>query len=257
MSSPSRQPLRELAWELSAPLEYLALALSWPWLRAAPRGDGRPVLVIPGLGGDDASTIVLRCFLRSQGFAAHGCGAGRMSTSSPAPFAAVTDRLVGLAGERGPIGLVGVSLGGMFARELAYRHPEAVRQIVSLGTPIWRGHDGHNAARLYRAVRRRPPTPVPFELEGRRPPLQRPATAIYTRTDGFVRWTTCLEAAGSQRENVEVRATHTGLAANPSALFVVADRLAQPEDAWRPFQPPPAARYFFPAPPTSKEETHP
>lgn len=253
MSSPGRQSLRELAWELYAPFEYLALAVCWPLLRMAPRGGGRAVLVIPGLGGDDASTLALRCFLRSQGFDAHGCGPGRMSTSSPAPFTAVTDRLVALAGQRGPVGLVGVSLGGMFARELARRHPEAVRQIVSLGTPIWRGRDGHNAARLYQAVRRRLPVPVPFEPEDCCPPLERPATAIYTRTDGFVRWPACLEMPGPGRENVEVRATHTGLAVNPTALYVIADRLAQPEGAWRPFSPPPGARYFFPAPSTQED----
>jgi pimeloyl-ACP methyl ester carboxylesterase len=255
MSSPGRQPLRDLAWEVYAPLEYFAFALTWPLLRAAPRGDGRPVLVIPGLGGDDTSTAALRCFLRSRGFDTHGCRAGRMSASSAAPFAAVTDRLVELADRRGPVSLVGVSLGGMFARELARRRPEAVRQIVCLATPIWRGRDDHNAARLYRAVRRRPPRPLPFEPEDRCAPLVQPATAIYSRTDGFVRWAACLETPGPLRENVEVRATHTGLAANPTALFVVADRLAQPEGAWRPFSPPPGTRYFFPAPPTQEDDT--
>jgi len=253
MSSPGRQPLRDLAWEVYAPLEYFAFALTWPLLRAAPRGDGRPVLVIPGLGGDDASTLLLRWFLRSQGFDAHGCGAGRMSTSTPAPFTAVSNRLDALARQRGPVGLVGVSLGGMFARELARCHPAAVSQIVSLGTPIWRGGDGHNAARLYRAVRRRPPAPVPFEPEHARPPLERPATAVYTRTDGFVRWAACLERPGPGRENVEVRATHTGLAVNPTVLYVIADRLAQPEGAWRPFSPPPGARCFFPEPPQQED----
>ena len=253
MSSPDRQPLRDLAWEACAPFEYMALGLCWPLLRAAPRGDGRPVLVIPGLGGDDASTLPLRWFLRSRGFDAHGCRAGRMTTSSLAPFTAVTARLMELADRHGPVGLVGVSLGGMFARELARSRPEAVRMIVSLGTPIWRGVDGHNAARLYRLVRRRTPNPVLFETEDLRPPLDRPATAIYTRTDGFVRWATCLETPGAWRENIEVRATHTGLAANPTALFVVADRLAQPDGAWRPFAPPPGARYFVPPPPRQED----
>jgi pimeloyl-ACP methyl ester carboxylesterase len=254
MSSPGGQALRQLGWELYAPLEYLAFALCWPLLRLSPRGDGGPVLVIPGLGGDDSSTGTLRWFLRSQGFDAVGCGVGRISTSSAAPFAAVTDRLVELAGRRGPVRLVGVSLGGMFARELARRHPGAVCQIVSLGTPIGPG-GGHNAARLYRAVRRRAPIPVPFEPEERRPPLAQPATAIYSRTDGFVRWAACLETPGPLRENVEVRATHTGLAANPTVLFVVADRLAQPEGAWRPFSPPPGIRYLFPVPATQEDCT--
>ena len=248
MSSPVPQPLRQLAWELYAPLEFVALVLSWPWLRAAPRGDGGPVLVIPGLGGDDSSTAALRYFLRSQGHDVHGCGLGRISTASAAPFAAVAERLRSLADRRGPVRLVGVSLGGMFARELARRQPSAVRQIVSLGSPIWGRGDGHNAARLYQAVRRRPPASPAFEPEDLCPPLTQPATAIYTRTDGFVRWSACLEPIAPLRENVEVRATHTGMAANPTVLFVVADRLAQPEGAWRPFEPPAWCRYFYPTP---------
>jgi pimeloyl-ACP methyl ester carboxylesterase len=253
MSSPAPQRLRQLAWELYAPLEYVAFAVSWPWLRAAPRGDGGPVLVIPGLGADDSSTVTVRRFLRAQGFDATGCRVGRMSTSTPASFEAVTGRLLARAAEQGPVRLVGVSLGGMFARELARRHPEAVRQIVCLGAPIWGRGDGHNAARLYRAVCRRPPAGLPFEPEDARPPLPRPATAIYSRTDGFVRWQACLESAGPGRENVEVRATHIGLAANPTALYVVADRLAQPDGAWQPFRPPPLARCFYPAPATEEE----
>ena len=247
MSSPP-QSLRQLAWELFAPLEYVALGLSWPWLRAAPRGDGGPVLVIPGLGGDDSSTVALRYYLRSQGYDVHGSGVGRISTATAAPFAAVAERLRALARRRGAVRVVGVSLGGMFARELARQQPAAVRQIVSLGSPIWGRGGSHNAGRLYRAVRRRPPAPLAFEPEHRCPPLTQPATAIYTRTDGFVLWSACLEPPGPLRENVEVRATHTGLAANPTVLFVVADRLAQSEGSWQPFQPPVWWRYLYPAP---------
>jgi pimeloyl-ACP methyl ester carboxylesterase len=250
MSSPAaKQPLTQLAWELSFPLEYVALGMGWPALRHAPRGDGGPVLVIPGLGGGDGSTAVLRSFLRAQGYGARGCGVGRISTRTNRSFDGAAARLLEMADECGPVRLIGVSLGGMLARELARRHPAAVRQIVSLAAPIWRGNgDRHNVARLYKVLRGRPVAPLPFEPEQLQPPLEVPTSAVYTRTDGFVRWQACLESAGALRENIEVYGTHTGLAANPTALWAVADRLAQTVGAWEPFRPPPWVRHFFPTP---------
>jgi hypothetical protein len=62
-----------------------------------------------------------------------------------------------------------------------------------------------------------------------------PATSIYSRSDGVVAWQSCLDTPGPQSENVEVWSSHCGLGHHPAALLVIADRLAQPEGAWRPF----------------------
>ena len=77
-------------------------------------------------------------------------------------------------------------------------------------------------------------------------PLGVPTTAVYTRTDGVVRWWQCIESVGPQRENIEVRGSHLGLAHNPAVLWLLADRLGMPETAWRPFRPPLTLRPFFP-----------
>jgi len=77
-------------------------------------------------------------------------------------------------------------------------------------------------------------------------PLSVPATSIYTKLDGIVSWRSCLDDEGPRSENVAVIGSHVGLGHNPAALWVIADRLSQPEGSWRPFVPPRAARRLFP-----------
>jgi hypothetical protein len=84
--------------------------------------------------------------------------------------------------------------------------------------------------------------------EEERPSLRMPASAIYSRTDGIVRWHVCIDAEGPFRENIAVRGSHSGLAVNPGALLAVADRLAQPEGQWSPFRPPRGTGFLFPEP---------
>jgi hypothetical protein len=84
--------------------------------------------------------------------------------------------------------------------------------------------------------------------EDDKPPLSVPSTAIYSRTDGVVRWYTCIERAGDLRENIEVRGSHSGLGWNPAVLVAIGDRLAQPEGTWRPFRPPCGTAHLFPRP---------
>lgn len=120
------------------------------------------------------------------------------------------------------ISLVGWSLGGIYARELAREYPSLVRQVVTLGSPFGaeNGPDGYDGAE--RAARRRTAPPVP-------------CTAIYSKSDGVVSWEACREADGPQTENIEVTATHLGMGVNPLVLWAIADRLAQAEGAWKPF----------------------
>ena len=80
------------------------------------------------------------------------------------------------------------------------------------------------SARAERLARMAAPPPVP-------------STAVYSRTDGIVDWRSCLEPAAPETENVEVAGSHCGLGVNPLALYAIADRLAQPEGDWRPFEP--------------------
>ena len=144
---------------------------------------------------------------------------------------------------------MGWSLGGIFARELARERPEAVRQVITMGSPFRMEHP--DQAPAYRAYEQFHHLHVdPSELpppECVRPPLPCPTTALYSRWDGLVSWRTCLEEPGDQRENVAVICSHLGYGHHPAVLWVVADRLAQPESSWAAFQPPAMARPFYPS----------
>ena len=81
------------------------------------------------------------------------------------------------------------------------------------------------------------------------PALTVPSTSVYSRWDGVVDWRTCLQQEGPTSENVAVHASHLGMGVDPAVLWIVADRLAQPRGAWRPFTPPTrfGLRALFPA----------
>jgi len=233
-----------MALESRALLELASLPWAMPWLLgAAPRGDGHTVLVLPGLLAGDGTTEPLRRFLRLLGYDAHGWGQGR----NFGPRAGVRDRLdrtlAQLAEQSGrKVSLVGWSLGGLFARELARAAPGRVRQVITLGSPLYGPHESTNAWDLYRIVSDND------QAEGRgdtAPPV--PTTSIYSRGDGVVAWGCSVERPGPQTDNIEINAcSHMGMGVNPLAWYAVADRLAQPEDGWTHFNPRGLNRLLYP-----------
>lgn len=222
-----------------AAVDLAALRARRRLLDTAPRGDGHPVLVLPGLLAGDLTTAPLRRFLRALCYDAHGWRRGVNLGPNPALAADLARMLARLRDRHGRrVSLIGWSLGGIYARELARAHPESVRVVITLGSPF-REISATHAARL-----------VPIRPNGRplrearalherlRTPLPVPTTSIYSRTDGIVAWRGCLEEEGPERENVEVRCSHTGMGFHPAALRVIADRLALPEGSWRPYRRP-------------------
>jgi pimeloyl-ACP methyl ester carboxylesterase len=220
-------------------------------LRWLPSGDGHPVVVLPGFLGDDHSTHALRYHLRCLGYVTPGWRLGR----NLGPTAAVVEglaQLVGSLAERHgrTVSLVGWSLGGIYARELAFTRPELVRTVITLGSPF-RALDASDtrADRLYRRYQKmhdaayRAPTYTPPTG-----PLAVPSTAVYTRTDGVVAWRDCIQSSGPISENVEVIGSHCGLGHHPAVIYAVSDRLARPHGEWTPFRPPAALRLLFPRP---------
>jgi pimeloyl-ACP methyl ester carboxylesterase len=234
-----------LVLEGRALLEFAAFLSAYPILQRAPRGDGHPVLVFPGFMASDFSTRALRRFLRSRGYAVHGWGLGRNLGPSPELALRMVERLHDVRGRHGRgVSLVGWSLGGIYARELARAFPGDVRQVITLASPF-RDVEATNVPRFLRAVARR--RALPDEEMRRRQlhvPLPVPTTAIYSRTDGIAAWRSCRVDDGPLSENIEVASSHLGIGHHPVALLTIADRLAQPEGSWKPFTPP--ARWPWP-----------
>ena len=207
-----------------------------PLLRLAQRGDGHPVLVLPGFLGGDGSTTPLKRLLRSLGYDARGWLQGQNLGLRAGVELLMIRRLRDLflsSGRR--VSIIGWSLGGIYARELARQHPEAVRQVITLGSPFNLSLRANNAWRLYELMSGQTIDSQAELFDQIGKPLEVPATAVYTRTDGVVAWECCLLDAGASAENIEVYGSHCGLGHNPLAIEVIADRLALPADDWRPF----------------------
>lgn len=245
-----RPPTVHALMESRALFEFGAFVAGAPLLAMIGRGDGHPVLVIPGFASTDASTRPLRRALRAHGYWVHGWHHGR-NIPSEEVFAELPATLSELHERHGAkLSIVGVSLGGVYARELARTQPGAVRQVVTLGSPF-RMRPGDRSTlsglldRFGPALPELPGSELP---EQERPPVPVPVTCIYTRTDGLVRWHASIETEGAERENVEVRSSHSGLATNLSVLVVILDRLAQREDEWTPFRRTALRRQIYPAP---------
>jgi pimeloyl-ACP methyl ester carboxylesterase len=148
---------RSVLRELRAVPEFAAFVGTTPLTRLAPGGDGHPVLVLPGLLADDLSTRPLRWFLRQRGYSVHGWRLGTNRGPSAATTEGLARRLAALADRHGrTVSIVGWSMGGVFARQLALRTPSSVRSTVTLGSPI----SGYGGPRQ----------------------LAMPATSVYSRT---------------------------------------------------------------------------
>lgn len=206
-------------------------------LSRLPRGDGHPVLVLPGFMAGDRSTAPMRKLLDDLGYETHGWGLGRNVRIDAEREAAMHDVVEKIARESGKkVSIVGWSLGGVFAREIAKAMPDKVRLVISLGSPISNDRNHSNARRLFEMLNGATPEPI---RQGRyaqldeAPPV--PTTSILTRTDGVVGWRGSVQKAGGQTENIEVHASHLGLGVNPAVMVAIADRLAQAEGAWAPF----------------------
>lgn len=256
IDKPAITPPSALLWmtegnrALSAAMGSVAL---WPILRRAPHGDGHAVLVLPGLTTSDDSTALLRGYLESRGYDVHGWGQGVNLGPRPGVEQGMEDlleELVDWTGRR--VSLVGWSLGGMYARELASLHPGEVRDVITLGSPFVGDPQATNARRVYEAVSGEAAndSDARWRLIGPTPPV--PTTSIYSRTDGIVAWQTSIEKSGPKSESIEVVGSHLGLGFHPAVLYALADRLAQPEGRWKPFERSAWNAWMYPEPAVRK-----
>jgi pimeloyl-ACP methyl ester carboxylesterase len=211
-----------------------------PLLALSKRGDGHPVLVLPGFVTSDMSTTLLRRFLTSLGYNAMPWELGRNLGPKAIGWGGekLVARLQQVHAETGQrVSLVGWSLGGVMARQLSRRAPDAVRQVISLGSPFAGTPRATNVWRAYETLtgQKIDDKDVRDQLRESELPPPVPSTAIYTREDGVVAWQNCREPASDHTDNIEVHGSHCGLGVNPAVLYAVADRLAQKDGAWKPF----------------------
>ena len=234
-----------MALEGRAPWEFAAMLAATPWLRKLPRGDGHPVLVFPGLGANDFTTGPLRRFLAELGYAVQPWGQGFNFGPRQGVLKRCNAQVRALFAEHArPVSLIGWSLGGIYAREMAKELPDHVRCVITLGTPFTGHPRATNAWRFFELVSGQSVhDPVLIEQIRRPPPV--PTTSIFSRSDGIVAWRCSVNEPGPMVENIEVHASHVGMGLNPVALYAVADRLAQPTGQWKPFEPSGARRWFF------------
>jgi pimeloyl-ACP methyl ester carboxylesterase len=238
-ASPRLRPpgLALLLAEARGIFEFNASLLLSPLLMRAPRGDGHPVLALPGFLASDLSMMPLRRYLAELGYDAHAWRMGRNIGGVSRMRAALLDRLKQIHADSGrKVSVVGWSLGGVYARDLALQAPEMVRNVITLASPFANDIRATNATRLYELLS--------GETVGRNPELEQaiagdlpvPASSIYSKSDGIVNWRTCLLRPSDTSENIEVHlASHIGIGVNPAALWALADRLAQREGEFVPF----------------------
>ena len=235
--------------EWRALVEMSLLPGSWPLLMQAPRGDGHPVLLLPGFMAEEGTLAPLRWYLRQQGYDVQTWGFGRNVGFQRRHAAALEQKIRHLHHTHGrTVSLVGWSLGGVFALYGAHQAPECVRQVVTLGSPVSVDEkSGSQSPAMVKALYRLIAHPLGPGVHVAQPRVKKlrerllppvPTSCLYSLTDGVVPpQEATLDGDPKRHENIRVLGSHSGLGFNPMVLAIVAERLAQPEGRWKPFEP--------------------
>jgi len=215
--------------ELRLPLDALRWAPAWATLKAPKAKTPRTVILLPGFGASPTSMRLMEAYLRKCGHRVQDWGMGR-NTGAAKAFRLKLEAIVkkAKAAHRQPVVLVGWSLGGFIAREYAREHPEDVRQVITLGSPVIGGprytatagryrKQGHDLDQLEQNVKDRYKTL-----------LTTPVTAIYSKRDGVVAWQACIDRWSPNVKHVEVSETHVGLGFAPDVMRMIAEAIEGP-----------------------------
>jgi hypothetical protein len=220
-----------LGWLLNVPLQFIC-----------PEGDNHPIMVIPGLGTADTSTYFIRNFLNNIGYDAHSWGLGRNlgpRNGFDALLKQLSDRVDFILSQNGAeeLSIIGWSLGGIYAREIAKLIPGKIRQVISMGSPFKVYAGGTHATLLYELLSKDKSYKEPEIMKRISTPPPVPFTSIYSKTDGVVHWECCIEDRNFQCENIEIPgASHLGLGHNPISMYIIANRLIQTKSNWVPYK---------------------
>lgn len=249
MQHSTHQPERDAGAPFSAPswalmgIEPARAAWEYAGMRlmdrsALPAGDGHAVVIFPGLASDRRAVAPLKSFCRKLGYTAFDWGRGFNTGPRGDPNAWLDELARDVAAltsaHDASISLVGWSLGGIYAREVAKRLRSRVRQVVTIGTPFAGSTAQTNAGLVYRLLNGSAPAIDEAMSQTLRTAPGVPTTSIYSRSDGVVAWQACLQQRGHREtENIEVAGSHCGLGWNAAVYGVLADRLSQPDGAWK------------------------
>lgn len=214
--------------EMRLPFDFASLPLRAINLNNAPRGDGEPVMVLPGYLADDSSTWVIRAYLDYLGYDVRGWGLGLNRGGVRKRAAAIIEQLEQIMAESGQsIRLVGQSLGGVISREIARERPYLVDRIITLGSPVVGGPKYTTIGSFFRILTGDDHDRVEEIINQRNKVLiKTPITAIYSRSDGVVAWRACIDDHNPNVEHVEVSSSHGGMGVNGVVLEIIAERLA-------------------------------
>ncbi len=215
------------AGESLTPLEFARLMACAPKLLMQKRGKGQPVIVLPGLGASNVSTLIMRNYLSWLGYEVRGWTLGRNNGDVGAMLPTLSEQLKQTYSEhRQKVTIIGWSLGGVLARELARDFPQYIRQIVTMGSPVVGGPKYTSFARLYHEQGADLDAIEARIAERERRSIRVPITSIFSKRDGIVSWQASIDKRNTQADNIEVGATHLGLGISPDVFMILARKLA-------------------------------
>ena len=248
---------------LTARGELIAsIGSSWLLDRLAPNGGGnRPVVTLPGFLASGRTLLRLNRFLGRHGFEAQSWGLGRNVGAKGGDWGreldefglVMRDTIRELADKHAaPVSLIGQSLGGVYARELALRMPDEIDRVIMLGSPTFhpylKGHHNRIISQFGYWVTRQSHAEIAgrsglLHWDADQPPL--PCIAVHSPADGVVdeassvipQYIVDQSAHATPRENLGVLSSHIGMSVSPTVLLAIADRLVQDRDNWEPFNP--------------------
>ena len=214
----------KLLGEIAGVLQVPRLAFRTPQLLRLPRGD-QTVMAFPGFGTGDAFTLPLRSALRALGHTPFGWGFGVNTGEVEEMLDSVTLSVEQRAEQTGArLALIGWSLGGIFAREVARDRPDLVTQVITYGTPIFGGPRFTRGAKVYGEDK---VSQIEVVVNERNLiPIQRPITAFHTEADAIVDWRACIDTISPDVENIKVQSTHIGMGIDPDVWEIIGRRLA-------------------------------
>lgn len=216
------------------PLRAIYELASVPFMNRSllPLGNGHPVVLFPGLASDARALGPLKNLCDHLGYATHDWGRG----FNTGPEGHIEDWISTLSAEvdsladaQESFSLIGWSLGGIYAREVAkILGARRIRRVITIGTPFSGGVKQTNVAWVYRLLNGHPASMDDALQQRLATPPKVPTTSIYSRSDGIVSWHACVQRGDHPGiENIEVSGSHCGLGWNTEVLSIVADRLAR------------------------------